>query len=392
MYREINPRKGWAMPYTILFDQFIDMTNTLSSPTITGAIWVPAPSQQKPGQTTNLGAPTFTGTITSGTGLSAALTFPVLDGPPTTDSALLISEPSFGDLYRLPFHPPSDNPAHLNGEANAPPVLTQDDLNNQTTGIPAQTSAIPPEVQAAYAVATAGLWVPRSMTVSAVSLTLPAQGAPAPGALTLTLTGTFAVRHWLWMSTNPFTFTETVSLAPSGDPVDASRTLTATGAGHSLSVIGGWVLGILKDSIGDTATAQVEVMFNQGIASRVAQALGALKDPMQLAPLAAISANKVVITHGGLGLTLSITNLFGPALIPAATPTDTTVPDVIGDTVPDAKTAMEAAHLRMTTVDDGRPDGVTIHTVEDTNPEAGTIVPAGTVVVATLKVHAGAGN
>ena len=120
--------------------------------------------------------------------------------------------------------------------------------------------------------------------------------------------------------------------------------------------------------------------------------LAELTPPQQLAPGTVISANHVGITQAGLALTVSLANISGPALIPLQPPPETTVPDVYGFTVSDAQIAMQKAHLRMRTIDDGRPDRFTIPTVEDENPEAGTTVQVGTMVICTLKVHKGAGN
>ena len=297
------------MPYTVLIDQFLDFTGAINWSTVVGAIWVPPPSDGS-----SPGTPTFTGTVTSVSGKPPMLTFPALGGPPTAASAMLISQPSFGDLFRLAVAPPSANPAHLNGDCKAGSALSQGDLDSMTANFGSQTSSVPGWLQAIYAALTAGLYIPESITVSAVALTLPT--APATGILTLTLTGTLAVGHLGATSNNPFTFTETVALAPSGDPVDTSRILAATGSSASMSIIGGLVVAPeLVGSMASQATSDLEARFNQAIASDIAHTLAALTPPQQLSPQAVISANKVLITSSGLTLTVSVADISGPAIV-----------------------------------------------------------------------------
>jgi hypothetical protein len=376
--------KGENMPYTVLLDEFLDLTGSINWSAVVGGIWVPPPSDG-----TSPGTPTFAGTVTSGS--PPTLTFPALDGPPATASAMLISQPRFGDLYRLAITPPPANPAHLNGVNQAASPLDQNALNSLTASIGPQTSPVPGALQAICGGLTLGGYIPTSITVSAVALTLPE--APVTGSLKLTLTGTMAVRHWFWTSNNPFTFTETVALAPSGDPVDTSRILAATGSNQNMTISGGAIVaGLFAGPLHDQATPDLEARFNQGISSKVATALAELTPPQRLASGTVISANHVGITQAGLALTVSLANISGAALIPVQPPQETTVPDVYGFTVPDAQIAMQKAHLKMRTIDDGRPDRFTIPTVEEENPDAGTTVQVDTVVICTLKVHKGAGN
>jgi PASTA domain len=368
------------MPYTVLLDEFLDLSGSIDWSAVVGGIWVPPPSDG-----TSPATPSTAGTATAVS--PPTLTFPALDAPPATASAMLISQPPLGDLYRLASPPPPANPVHLNGINQPAPPLDQQELDSLTASIGPQTTAIPGNPFWW----TFGTWVPRSITVSAVTMTLPE--APATGTLTLTLTGTIHVSHWFGSSDNPFTFTETVALAPSGDPVDTSRTLAATGSSPSMTITGGgFAAGLMAGPLHDQATPDLEARFNQGISANVATTLAGLTPPQQLAPATVISANHVVITHGGLALNVSLANISGPALVPLQAPPQTTVPDVYGLTVPDALKAIEEAHLRMRTIDDGRPDRFTIPTVEDESPEPGATVPLGTVVTCTLKVHRGAGN
>ena len=213
------------MPFTVLLDEFLDLTGSINWSAVVGGIWVPPPSDG-----TSPGTPSFAGTVTSVS--PPTLTFSALGGPPAAASAMLISQPPFGDLYRLAIAPPPANPAHLNGVNQAASPLDQHDLNNLTASIGPQTTAI----LGNPFWWTFGTWVPQSITVSAIVLTLPE--APATGTLTLTLTGTIHVTHWGSPTDNPFTFTETVALAPSGDPVDTSRILAATGSNQSMTITG----------------------------------------------------------------------------------------------------------------------------------------------------------
>jgi hypothetical protein len=298
------------MPYSVLIDQYLDFTGQVNLPSVVGSIWVPAPSDG-----THPGTPTFTGTVTAAPGTPPVLTFPALGGPPTTDSAMLISQPSSGDLYRLAGAAPPANPAHLNGDCMAGSALSRSDLDSLTANFGSQTSPVPWYVQAAYGALTLGAYFPTSITVSAVSLTLPT--APATGFLTMTLTGTVAIQHWLWTSNNSFTFTEMVALAPSGDPVDTSRIVAAAGSSATMTITGGAIVApVLVGSIAAQATQDLERRFNQAIGSAVAQVLAGLTPPQQLSPQAVISAFKVVITASGLVLTLSVADIFGSAIVP----------------------------------------------------------------------------
>ena len=302
--------QGGSKPYTVLFDEFIDLTGGVNWSAVVGGIWVPPPSEGS-----NPGTPTFAGTVTTASGTPPTLTFPTLGGPPTTAAAMLVSQPTSGDLYRLAGTPPAANPAHLSGAVTAAPALDQNELNSMTATFGPQTTDLPGWLQAACAVLTAGLYIPNSIIVSAVALTLPT--APATGTLTVTLTGTVTISHWWSTSNNPFTFTETVALAPSGDPVDPGRILAATGSHANMNITGGALIApLLAGNMAGQVTPDVENKFNQAIPPKVAQAVAGLTPPQQLAPQAVISASKVVITSSGLALSLSVADLFGPALIP----------------------------------------------------------------------------
>lgn len=295
---------------------------------------------------------------------------------------MLISEPSFGDIYRLAVAPPADDPAHLQGIA-ASSTVTQEELSELTAGFTARTFQIQDWVQAIYVAVTAGTYVPDSMTVSTVALTLPPAGAT--GFLTLTLTGTIAITGWWWTNNQPFTFTEHVTLAAAGDPVATGHALAATGSSQNLTVTGGWVLKPLTGGVGDLVTQALEDVINLGLPAQVDQAARKLLG-LELSPEAVISAGPVTMAPTGLTLTFSVADIFGPALIPIPPPVYTTVPDVIGFTVLKAGDAMRAAHLRMTTSDAGSPVSQTvILIVDDTDPEPGTSVVEGTLVTAYLK-------
>lgn len=369
------------MLYNILFDEFTDLSGKINRPAVMGGIWVPPPSVQQHGSASPR-TPDFTATVTSAPDQPATLTFPALAGPPTGDSAMLISEPSFGDIYRLAVAPPPDSPAHLQGLA-ASSTVTQAELSELTAGFTAQTFQIPGWVQSIYVALTAGTYVPDSATISTVALTLPPAGAA--GFLTLTLTGTMAITGWWWTNNQPFTFTEHVTLAAAGDPVNARHVLAAAGSSQNLTVHGGWVLKPLTGKMGDLATQALEDTINLALPAQVNQEaqkqLG-----LELSPQAVISAGPVTMTPAGLTLTFSVADIFGPALIPIPPPVFTTVPDVIGFTVRKAGDAMRAAHLRMTTSDAGSPVSQTvIRIVDATDPEPGTSVVEGTLVTAYLK-------
>ena len=126
------------MPYTVLIDQYFDLSGEINWPAVIGGIWVPPPSDGS-----SPGTPTFAGTVTSTADQPPMLTFAALDGPPTTASAMLISQPSFGDLYRLAGATPPANPAHLNGDCKTGSALTQNDLDSLTANFGSQTSPIP---------------------------------------------------------------------------------------------------------------------------------------------------------------------------------------------------------------------------------------------------------
>ena len=365
------------MPYTVLIDQYLDFSGEITWPAVIGGIWIPPPSDGS-----SPGTPTFTGTVTSAAGQPPMLTFAALDGPPTTASAMLVSQPSFGDLYRSAAVPPPANPAHLNGDCAKGSALTQDDLDSLTANFGSQTSPIPGWLQDIYAGLTGGAYIPQSTTVSAVALTLPT--APATGTLTVTLTGTVAVRHWKAISNNPFTFTETVVLAPSGDPVDTSRILAAADSNASMTITGGLVVAPeLVSSMAGQVTPDLEGRFNQAIASNIAQILAKRTPPQQLSPPAVISAHRVVITPAGLTLTLSIADIFGPALIPKGE-NMTAVPNVVGDDVPTAQAAMASASLYFEGEKGGSSPRLDVPTVVKTTPPAYTSVQKGTMVTCLI--------
>jgi hypothetical protein len=354
------------MPYTIKFDDYLDLTETINWPAVVAGIWVPPPSDGR-----SPGTPTFAGTITSGIKQLAILTFPALDGPPTDVSAMLISEPSFGDLYRVASGLSAANPAHVNGIAQAGPPLSQSDLDKFTSTIGSQTVAVPGSAQAAFGALSLGGFIPTSITVSAVRLMLPTSES-ADGTLTLSLTGTIAVSHWgLWTSHNGFTFSETVTLAPSGDPVDPARILAATSSNPAIS----WPF--LGPILADSATPALEISVNQGIVSVVSQTLAGENPPQQLSPGTAISAKKPVIKPSGLILTLSVANINGPTSIPLE---NTIVPKVVGDDVPTAQKAMARARLLFEEQKGGSSPLLDVPTVRKTIPPPQTVVPQGTPV------------
>lgn len=301
------------MPYTIVIDQYfdfnIDTPDGIDWSKVVGGIWVPSPPVGSPG------TPTYSGTVTVASGKPPMLTFPALSGPPPTVSAMLISQPPSGDLYRLAVAPPQDNPAHLSGDCKTGSALTQADLDSQTANAGAQTSDLPLGLQYLYGVLTLGLYIPRSVTISSASLTLPQ--APAAGFLTLTLTGTVTVHQWWSNSDKPFTLTASVALVPSGDPVDTFRILAATPSNVSMSITGGFiVVPALQSAMTGQATTYLEQNFNLAIPQKVAQALAKLDPPQQLSPNAVISARKVDIQPAGLTLTLSIADLSETAIVP----------------------------------------------------------------------------
>jgi PASTA domain len=138
-------------------------------------------------------------------------------------------------------------------------------------------------------------------------------------------------------------------------------------------------------------TPGLEAMTNQAIPSIVAALLAASTPPQQLSPQAVISANRVVITSSGLTLILSAANIFGPVIIPLPPPRETTVPDVLGMTVPDAAAAIRAADLRMRELYDLPRDRTFTPIIEDQGRDGGTTVKVGTEVTVTVKLHPGAG-
>lgn len=373
------------MPYTVNIEVF-DLTGGLTSSAITGGIWVPPPADGS-----NPGSPTFSGTMNPE---GSVLTFPAMGGPPTGTSAMLVSQPAaaggvaaFGDLFRSgPVAALPASPAPLRGLSTKSPALSQSDLNNLASNFAAMTIEVPSYL--AYQVAAlSGGWIfPVQITVSSAALTL---GPPAPaGALTLTLTGTMQVYHLFFTDNYPVAFTEFLSLSPAGDPVDTSHILTAISASPGISMPGafGYAIKLLAPFVAGYATPIVEAMVNQAIPSQVAQALAGQNPPQQLSPQAVISANRVAITSSELTLTLTVADIFGEPLVNLPT---TTVPDVRGETVGKAGQAMTAAQLKMEVVADSAPTtGLSYDpVVEWTDPDGGTVVPVGSVVVATVKAY-----
>jgi hypothetical protein len=292
---------------------------------------------------------------------------------------MLISQPLSrlglppGDLYRLAGGPPVDNPVHLNGLLDLA-SFSQTDLNNLTAKFPSLTFPVPGPLRTIIGIVTLGLWIPTSVTVSTAALTLP---ATTGGGLTATLTGTMSVQHWFWTSKDPFTFTATVAVAPSGDPVDTSHIASVTLSSPNLTITGGWILSGLAGLLADEGTPVLEAMVNQAIPPQVNNILAKLPTPSQMSPQGVVSLFKVVTGPGGVDVNVSLADIFGPAIVPITVPPETTVPAVKGMTVDQARAEMSSHHLRMIPVTVGK--GTTI---SGTDPGGGETVPQGSVVVA----------
>jgi PASTA domain len=359
--------------YTVLLDEFLDLTGgSVSFPAVVGSIWVPEPSDGS-----SPGTPTFTGTGTNGP--PPSVTFPAPTAPPGTNSSMLISEPLSalglppGDLYRLAEGPPADNPVHLNGFLDFA-SFSQDNLNNLTANFPALAFPVPGPLRTIIGIATLGLWIPTSVTVLTAALTLP---ATVGGGLTVTLTGTMTVQHWFWSSSDPFTFTAMVAVAPSGDPVDTSQIVRVTLSSPNLDITGGGILSGLAGLLADNSAPVVEAKVNQAIPAQVSNILAQQSPPMQMSPRAVVSVFKVVTGAGGVNVNVSLADIFGPATEPITAPPETTVPNIKGMSVDQARAELSGFHLRMIPVRVGKGTSIS-----GQDPGAGETVPQGTAVVA----------
>lgn len=359
------------MPY-IVDILVLDQTHTLTMSAITGGIWVPPSSFASSPST-----PTFAGTMDPKSGL---LTFPALAGPPAGESVMLVSQPpapggvaSFGDLFRsgtVAAFPAS--PAFLLGGCQASPAMVQADLDKLTSNFAAQTLEVPNWLFWLVGWLSYGYIFPSTITVLSATLTL-----GTPGFLTLTLTGTMQVAHFLvWSHTYPWTFTELLSLAPSADPVDTSHILAATYTSPGLSMPGvtGLVIKPLAPFMANQVTPTVETLVNQAIPAAVAAQLASANPPQKLSPTAVISANKISIGASSLTLTLTIADIFGPPIVPIQT---TTVPDVLDEELAQARADLRAAHLGIKVLGSRK-------YVTDQIPKSGEVVPVDTVVTVIM--------
>jgi len=267
------------------------------------------------------------------------------------------------------------------------PPLGQADLDQLTGNFAALTLEVPSSLFYGVGALTGGWIFPVQITLSSVALIL---GPPAPaGSLSLRLTGSMQVSHFnVWTDNYPVVFTEFLSFAPSGDPVDTLHILSASYASPGISMPGpfGYAIKLLAPFIAGAITPVVETMVNQVIPGQVNAALFKLDPPQQLSSTAVVSVNTILITNSGIAVTATVADVFGPPLVTAPT---TNVPDVVGDTVAKAETAITAAQLKMKVLYDSAATGDLIiePMVEFQDPDPGQLVLVGSEVVVTVEAH-----
>jgi len=355
---------------------FLDLAG-IFNPAVRGGIWVPPPPDGS-----SPGGPNFAGTVTSGSGQAPlTLTFAELAGPPAGGSAMLVTEPAGGDLFRSgQVALPGASPASLAltiapGQEPGNVAMTPAQLNTLAASFAGTSIKVPDNVRLAAGVLSAGLLIPESVTLLTAALSL------GPGAISVTLTANISVREWFFFVAH-YSCALTMSLAvgPSGDPVDTSRVLAATvsaSPGPVLTVPG--APGIYASLVAGWAAAAVSAMLeaqaNKAISPLAAAELA--KHHFELTPTAVISAVRVVTTVTGISLFVSVGDIFGPGIVPL---TQTQVPNVVGDEPAAAATALTAAGLAIRITQTVTSATVATPTVVSQTPPPGAEVQAGTYV------------
>jgi len=165
-----------------------------------------------------------------------------------------------------------------------------------------------------------GTYIPLGGAITGV---VPTLNTP-PGSVTFAVTGFFTFRtYYFFTDTITFTGTLVATPAPSGDVGQPSRILSVTGAttltttttGPSPTLaLAGTFLSLIAPTVGPILQPQIEAAINGAIDGLVAPGLASLG--FLRSPSSVVSARSVTITGSGIGLSLVLADLFGPAISP----------------------------------------------------------------------------
>ena len=265
-------------------------------------------------------------TATATAAASATLNFATVTPPPPGVATLHVTNSTpTGDLFRsglLTSVPPS------------PGTVTAISFPTSLTGLSAAALAArvatvgripitpPAWIVGLVSAATAGTYIPLGGASTGI---VPTLNTPA-GTVTFTVTGFFTFRtYYFFTDTVGFTGTLTTTPAPSADATQPGRILSLTGTTTSLTTtttgpsptlaVLGWFLSLVAPAVGGIVQSQLESVVNQAIDSLVAPGLASLG--FIRSPTSVVSARRVVVTGSGIGLSLVLADLLGPAVTPA---------------------------------------------------------------------------
>jgi hypothetical protein len=264
-------------------------------------------------------------TATATAAASTTLSFPTATPPPPGVATVHVTNSSpTGDLFRsglLTSIPPSPGTLTALSFPTSLTSLSAAALASRVAAMGRIAITPPGWVVALVSAASAGTYIPLGGAVTGI---VPTLNTP-PGTVTFTVTGFFTFRtYYFFTDTVGFTGTLTTTPAPSGDPTQPGRILslsgttttlatTTTGPSPTLAVLG-WFLSLVAPAVGGIVQPQLESAVNQAIDSLVAPGLASLG--FIRSPTSVVSARRVVVTGSGLGISLVLADLLGPAFSP----------------------------------------------------------------------------
>jgi hypothetical protein len=273
----------------------------------------------------NLTPSPATDTATATAASAFTLAFLTATPPPPGVATLRVANSGpTGDLFRsglVTSLPPSPGALTV---LSIPTTLTTLSATAFAAMVSARVGTIPltppPSAVAAMAALSLGTYIPLGGAVTGI---VPTLNTP-PGSVTFTVTGFFTVRvYYFFTDTITFTGTLVATPAPSGDAGQPSRILSVTGAttltttttGPSPTLaLAGTFLSLVAPAVGPILQPQIEAAINGTIDGLVAPGLARLG--FLRSPTSVVSARRVTITSSGLGLSLVLADLFGPAISP----------------------------------------------------------------------------
>ena len=177
----------------------------------------------------------------------------------------------------------------------------------------------PPSAVAAMAALSLGTYIPLGGAITGV---VPTLNTP-PGSVTFTVTGVWIPGFLVFTGHDHLHRTLVASPAPSGDAGQPSRILSVTGAttltttttGPSPTLaLAATFLSLVAPAVGPILQPQIEAAINGTIDGLVAPGLASLG--FLRSPTSVVSARRVTITSSGMGLSLVLADLLGPAISP----------------------------------------------------------------------------